>query len=173
MVKIACPCPLRGNCTSPRNRAAGMEEQPYSTSNCVLRWNHTEGNIHLALKSPLPGSQDGVGQGYEGQRRSYGRTEETGRSLPGWGCRGRGGYFVINNFLAGSFDVLMLIGQALALIFNYASMREEGGRGETVTRRYLEVNTAFFVTAGWRSCSCTTGCPCWPWSRTWPWDRTD
>ena len=66
-------------------------------------------------------------------------------------------YFIINNFLAGSFDVLsvwyvpdalMLIGLALALIFNYASMREESGRGETVTRRYLEVNTAFFVTAG-------------------------
>ena len=66
-------------------------------------------------------------------------------------------YFIINNFLAGSFevlrvwyvvDVLMLIGLALALIFNYASMREEGGRGEAVTRRYLEVNTAFFVTAG-------------------------
>ena len=66
-------------------------------------------------------------------------------------------YFIINNFLAGSFDVLsvwyvldvlMLIGLALALIFNNASMREEGGRGETVTRRYLEVNTAFFVTAG-------------------------
>ena len=65
-------------------------------------------------------------------------------------------YFIINDFLAGSFDVLgvwyvldvlMLIGLALALIFNYASMREEGGRGETVTRRYLEVNTAFFVTA--------------------------
>ena len=66
-------------------------------------------------------------------------------------------YFIINNFLADSFDVLsvwyvldvlMLIGLALALIFNCASMREEGGRGETVTRRYLEVNTAFFVTAG-------------------------
>ena len=66
-------------------------------------------------------------------------------------------YFIINNFLPGSFDVLrvwyvvdvlMLIGLALALIFNYASMREEGGRGETVTRRYLEVNTAFFVTVG-------------------------
>ena len=91
-------------------------------------------------------------------------------------------YFIINNFLAGSFDVLrvwyvldvlMLIGLALALTFNYASMREEGGRGETGTRRYLEVNTAFFVTAGvTRSCSCTTGCPCWPWGRTWPWDRT-
>ena len=66
-------------------------------------------------------------------------------------------YFIVNNFLAGSFDllrvwhvldVLMLIGLALALIFNYASMREEGGSGEAVTRRYLEVNTAFFVTAG-------------------------
>ena len=66
-------------------------------------------------------------------------------------------YFIINNFLAGSFDllrvwhvldVLMLIGLALALIFNYASMREEDGSGEAVTRRYLEVHTAFFVTAG-------------------------
>ena len=69
-------------------------------------------------------------------------------------------YFIINNinnFLAGSFDVLrvwhvldvlMLIGLASALIFNYASMREEGRRGEAVTRRALEVNTAFFVTAG-------------------------
>ena len=66
-------------------------------------------------------------------------------------------YFIINNFLADSFDVLsvwyvldvlMLIGLALALVFNCASMREEGGRGETVTRRYLEVTTAFFVTAG-------------------------
>ena len=64
-------------------------------------------------------------------------------------------YFIINNFLAGSFDllrvwhaldVLMLIG--LALIFNYASMREEDGSGEAVTRRYLEVHTAFFGTAG-------------------------
>ena len=90
-------------------------------------------------------------------------------------------YFIINNFLAGSFDVLrvwyvvdvlMLIGLGLALIFNYASMREEGGRGETVTRRYLEVNTAFFVTAGVTVLSCTTGCPCWPWGRTWPWERT-
>ena len=124
-----------------------MEDQPYSTGNCVLRWNHTKGNIHLALKSPLPGSQGGVGQGYEGQRRSYGRTEDTGRSLPGWVALVVAVYFIINNFLAGSFDVLMLIGLALALIFNYASMREEGGRGETVTRRYLEVNTAFFVTA--------------------------
>ena len=66
-------------------------------------------------------------------------------------------FFVINNFLVDSLDVLsvwyvldvlMLIGLALALIFNYASMREEGGRGEAVTLRYLEVNVAFFGTAG-------------------------
>ena len=84
-------------------------------------------------------------------------------------------YFIINNFLAGSFDVLgvwyvldvlMLIGLALALIFNNASMREEGGRGETVTRRYLEVNTAFFVTAGVTILFLHNCCPCWPWGRT-------
>ena len=66
-------------------------------------------------------------------------------------------FFIISNVVAGSFDVLniwyvldvlMLIGLALALIFNYLAMKDEGGRGETVTRRYLEVNTAFFVTAG-------------------------
>ena len=49
-----------------------------------------------------------------------------------------------------ALDVLMLIGLAIALVFNYARKSAEGGRdpGEPVTRRYLEVNAAFFLTAG-------------------------
>ena len=69
-------------------------------------------------------------------------------------------WFIINTFFADSFDtlnvwytldVLMLIGLAIALIFNYARKREEeAGRepGEPVSRRHLEVNTAFYLTAG-------------------------
>lgn len=68
-------------------------------------------------------------------------------------------FFAVNSFLADAIDVvavwsvldiLMVIGLALALAFNYASKREEGGRdpGEPVTRRYLEVNAAFYITAG-------------------------
>ena len=69
-------------------------------------------------------------------------------------------WFIINAFFADSFntlnvwytlDVLMLIGLAIALIFNYARKREEeAGRepGEPVSRRHLEVNTAFYLTAG-------------------------
>ena len=68
-------------------------------------------------------------------------------------------FFAVNSFLADVIDVvavwsvldiLMVIGLALALVFNYASKREEGGRdpGEPVTRRYLEVNAAFYITAG-------------------------
>ncbi len=68
-------------------------------------------------------------------------------------------FFIINPFLVASLnipgiwqvlDVLMLIGLAIALVFNYARKNAEGGRdpGEPVTRRYLEVNTAFFLTAG-------------------------
>ncbi len=68
-------------------------------------------------------------------------------------------FFVINPFLSESFevpnvwnvlDVLMLIGLALGLVFNYAAKREscKGDPGETITRRYLEGNVAFFVTAG-------------------------
>ena len=47
-------------------------------------------------------------------------------------------------------DVLMVIGLALALVFNCMRKREEGARDPDglVTRRYLEANTAFFVTAG-------------------------
>ena len=68
-------------------------------------------------------------------------------------------FFIINPFLVGSLnvmsiwyalDVLMLIGLAIALVFNYSRKSAEGGRdpGEPVTRRYLEVNAAFFLTAG-------------------------
>ena len=69
-------------------------------------------------------------------------------------------WFIINSFFADSFntlnvwytlDVLMVIGLAIALIFNYARKREEErGRepGEPVSRRHLEVNTAFYLTAG-------------------------
>ena len=67
-------------------------------------------------------------------------------------------YFIINTVLAESFTkddvrtvwyVLMLIGLVLALVFNYARKREEdgGGTGGAVTRRYLEVNLAFYLTA--------------------------
>ena len=68
-------------------------------------------------------------------------------------------YFIINPFLADSFDVsdvwyvldvLMAIGLALALAFGYVRKREECGRdpGGAVTRRYLEVNVVFYLTAG-------------------------
>ena len=68
-------------------------------------------------------------------------------------------FFIINPFLVDSFDVqdvwyvldvLMVIGLGLALVFNCMRKREEGARDPDgpVTRRYLEANVAFFVTAG-------------------------
>ena len=68
-------------------------------------------------------------------------------------------FFTINPLLGDSFDslavwyvldVLMVIGLALALIFNYRRLREAGGRepGEAVSRRYLSANLAFYLTAG-------------------------
>ena len=69
-------------------------------------------------------------------------------------------WFIINTFFVDSFDVLkvwyvvdvlMVIGLAVALIYNYDRKRkEESGREprEAITRRYLEVNTAFYITAG-------------------------
>ncbi len=68
-------------------------------------------------------------------------------------------YFIISPFLVKSFDVmivwhilnvLMLIGLALALIFNYVRKREECGRDPEgpVTRRYMEANAAFYLTVG-------------------------
>ena len=69
-------------------------------------------------------------------------------------------WFIINSFFVDSFavinvwyvlDILMVAGLAVALLFNCARKREEeAGRepGEPVTRRHLEVNVAFFLTAG-------------------------
>ena len=69
-------------------------------------------------------------------------------------------WFIINSFFVDSFevinvwyvlDILMVVGLGVALVFNYARKREEeAGRepGEAVTRRHLEVNTAFYLTAG-------------------------
>ncbi len=69
-------------------------------------------------------------------------------------------WFIINSFFVDSFDtqnvwyvldILMVVGVAVALVFNYdRKRREEAGResGEAVTRRHLEVNVAFYLTAG-------------------------
>ncbi len=67
-------------------------------------------------------------------------------------------FFVINQFLDDSVDVVqvwsvldvpMVIGLAAAFIFNLSRKMEEGARDPEagVTRRYLEVNLAFYVTA--------------------------
>ena len=68
-------------------------------------------------------------------------------------------FFIINPFLVESIDVpgvwavvdiLMVIGLALALIFNCANKREASGSdpGEAITRRYFEANLTFYLTAG-------------------------
>lgn len=68
-------------------------------------------------------------------------------------------FFIINNFLVNAIDVmtawlvldvLMLIGLAIGLIYNYGrkSAADGGNDGDGVTRGYFEANTAFFVTAG-------------------------
>ena len=68
-------------------------------------------------------------------------------------------FFVINQFLDDSVDVVqvwsvldvpMVIGLAAAFIFNLSRKMEEGARDPEagVTRRYLEVNLAFYITAG-------------------------
>ena len=68
-------------------------------------------------------------------------------------------YFIINPLLPESFDVsrvwyildiLMVAVLGVALLFNYDRKRREGGRdsGESVTRRYMEVNLLFYLTAG-------------------------
>ena len=70
-------------------------------------------------------------------------------------------YFIINTVLGETIDgfdvqsvwhvldVLMLVGLVLALVFNYTRKREEDGSasGGAVTRQYLEVNLAFYLTA--------------------------
>ena len=66
-------------------------------------------------------------------------------------------YFIINNFLVDSIDVLsvwyvldvlMAIGLGLALVFNYAHKREESRSDPDapVTRRYLESTALFHLT---------------------------
>ena len=68
-------------------------------------------------------------------------------------------WFIINTFLADSFDtlnvwyvldILMVVGLAVALVFNYDRKRRDGDRSPdaAISRRYLEVNTAFYLTAG-------------------------
>lgn len=66
-------------------------------------------------------------------------------------------FFIINNFLVDSIDVmsvwyvldvLMFLGLALALVFNYANKREESERDldGSVTRRYLDASILFYAT---------------------------
>ena len=68
-------------------------------------------------------------------------------------------FFIINNFLTDAIDVqtvwlaldvLMLIGLAIGLIYNYGRKKAMDGGAESdgVTRGYFEANAAFFVTAG-------------------------
>ena len=68
-------------------------------------------------------------------------------------------FFIINNFLTDTIDVmtvwhvldiLMAIGLALGLIFNYMAKREADGAGDGpgTFRRSLEANVAFYATAG-------------------------
>lgn len=68
-------------------------------------------------------------------------------------------WFIINTFFADSFDVsdvwfvldiLMVIGLAVALAFNFDRKRRMNAdrQGDGITRRYLEGNVAFYLTAG-------------------------
>ena len=68
-------------------------------------------------------------------------------------------FFIINTFLLGALDVLtvwyvldvlMVIGLALALVFNYLRKREAAARNADgpVTRQYLAASVAFYATAG-------------------------
>ena len=67
-------------------------------------------------------------------------------------------YFIVNPLLTDAIDVpavwevldvLMVVALAIALACNYTRKREEcgGDPGGAVTRRYLEVNVAFYLTA--------------------------
>ena len=69
-------------------------------------------------------------------------------------------FFITNPLLAGLLDpakvwavldILMLIGLLTALAFNYADKRtleERQEPGDSVSRRRLEINIAFYLTAG-------------------------
>ena len=76
-----------------------------------------------------------------------------------WVAVAVGGFFVINPLLNESIDVvlvwqvldvLMAIGLAAAFIVNSARKVTEGGRDPNlpVTRRYVEINAAFYLTIG-------------------------
>lgn len=69
------------------------------------------------------------------------------------------GFFVVNSFFADSIevmdvwyvlDVLMFIALAIALPYNFVRKRREcdGDPGGSVTRRYLDVNAAYYLTVG-------------------------
>ena len=69
------------------------------------------------------------------------------------------GFFVVNTFLADSIevldvwyvlDVLMFIALAIALPYSFVRKRSEcdGDPGGVVTRRYVDVNTAYYLTVG-------------------------
>lgn len=66
-------------------------------------------------------------------------------------------FFIISIFLEQAIsvlavwhvlDVLMLVGLALGMGFNYAHKQRVGGRdaGDAVTRQYLEANVIFYIT---------------------------
>ena len=68
-------------------------------------------------------------------------------------------WFIVNTLFVNSFnvsdvwfvlDILMVVGLAVAVIFNCDQKRREDGRppGEPITRRYLEVNIALYLTVG-------------------------
>ena len=68
-------------------------------------------------------------------------------------------WFVINTFFSDAFDIsnvwyvldtLMAIGLAVALVFNFDRKRrvDDRSQGEAISRSYLEVNVAFYLTAG-------------------------
>ena len=68
-------------------------------------------------------------------------------------------FFIVNTLLQDSIDVvsvwqvldvLMLVGLALALIFNYIHKRdvEAGDQNGSITRPYFESNALFYLTAG-------------------------
>ena len=67
-------------------------------------------------------------------------------------------WFIINTVIAESsdfdvldvwyvLDVLMLIGLVLGIIYNYANKQTVKGGDGPVTRRYLEANVTFYLTA--------------------------
>ena len=68
-------------------------------------------------------------------------------------------WFIINTFFVDSFsvsdvwyvlDILMVIGLAVALAYNFDRKRQMDAEshGDGITRRYLEANVAFYLTAG-------------------------